>query len=140
MIAQSHILGAVLLVAALMIIMPLYNVWNRELAGKAELRQAEWNKQVLIEDAKAKKESAELLAQAEVERAKGVSESNRIIAGGLRGNTEYLKYLYITTLDTNLHILCSRLSNNTLLGYFSYTHISKPIGIPCLNLETKSDR
>ena len=95
------VIGIIIVAIAL----PLYNVWSREMSGKAQLREAEWNKKVLVEEAKAKQESAKLLAEAEVERAKGVAQSNKIIAEGLRNNEAYLKYLYITTLkdlDTQL--------------------------------------
>lgn len=85
-------------IAFIMWAFPTYGVWKKEMSGKGQLREAEWNKQLLIEEAKAKKESATLLAEAEIERARGVAESNQIIAGGLKGNEEYLRYLYITTL------------------------------------------
>ena len=71
--------------------------WWKKTSGKAELRQAEWNKQISVEEAKAKKESASLLAQAEIERAKGVAESNKIIAKSI--NEQYLRYLYIIHLS-----------------------------------------
>ena len=100
-IAIFVILGVIVLITG-----PLYNVWRKELSGKAQLRQAEWNKKVLVEEAKAHKESAKLLAEAEVERAKGVAESNEVIANGLKDNEEYLKYLYITTLkDLNTQLI-----------------------------------
>ncbi|MFW0871275.1 MAG: membrane protease subunit [Patescibacteria group bacterium] len=82
-------------IAALMFILPLYNVWSKELAGKAQLKEAEWNRQIAVQEAQARKESALLDAQAEVERAKGVKEANEIIAGSLKGNEEYLRYLWI---------------------------------------------
>jgi hypothetical protein len=78
---------------------PLYNVWAQEMSGKAQLREAEWNKQIAVEEALATKEAATLLAAAEVERAKGVAEANKIIAESIDEN--YLKYLYIQGLQTN---------------------------------------
>lgn len=66
--------------------------------GAAELAQSESSKKIQIEDAKGKLESAKLLAQAEVERAKGVAEANRIVGDSLKGNEAYLKYLYIDGL------------------------------------------
>lgn len=75
---------------------PRYNVWQQGLVGEAELRHAEQSKQVAIQEAHAKLESSKLLAQAEVERAKGVAQSNQIIAEGLKGNEAYLRYLWIT--------------------------------------------
>lgn len=77
---------------------PRYKVYEQDLIGQANLRQQEWEKQIAVEAAKAKKESAVLEAQAEIERAKGVAEANKIIGEGLRGNEDYLRYLWITGL------------------------------------------
>ena len=71
---------------------PRYRAWQRGLAGEAELRRQELAKQILVEQAKAEKESASLLAEAEVERAKGIAESIRIISDSLQGNSAYLQY------------------------------------------------
>lgn len=78
---------------------PQYNVWQRGLAGQAELKQAEWNRQILIREAEAKKDSATMLAAAEVERAKGVAEANTIIGQSLKENEAYLRYLWIQGLQ-----------------------------------------
>ena len=90
------VVGVIIL---LMVTLPLYGVWQKELAGKAELKQAEWNRQILIQEANAKKESAKLLAEAEIERAKGVAEANKIIGESLRENEAYLRYLWIQGLQ-----------------------------------------
>lgn len=79
---------------------PIYNVWAKSLAGKAQLAEAESNRQIAVLEAKAKYESAKELALAEVERAKGVAQANQIIGDSLKGNREYLQYLYITGLET----------------------------------------
>jgi hypothetical protein len=48
------ILGAVaLIVIILMFGLPRYNVWQQEMAGKAEMAKAEQNRKILIEEAKA---------------------------------------------------------------------------------------
>ena len=52
-----------------------------------------------IEDARARAEPAKLLSQAEVERAKGVAEANRIIGESLQGNEAYLRYLWVQGLQ-----------------------------------------
>lgn len=80
---------------------PTYNVWKKELDGQAELKQAEWNRQIAVREAEAKKESAKALAEAEVERAKGVAEANKIIGKSLENNESYLRYLWVTELSTN---------------------------------------
>jgi len=75
---------------------PNYHVWQQGLVGQAELRRAEQNRQIAVQEATAKKEAAVMLAGAEVERARGVAEANKIIANGLKGHDEYLRYLWIT--------------------------------------------
>ena len=96
------IIGASFLVSLFIIssiVGPIYNVWAQSLAGKAELQKAEYTRQVAVLEAKAKLDSAKELAQAEVERAKGVAQANQIIGDSLKGNREYLQYLYITGLE-----------------------------------------
>lgn len=67
--------------------------------GEAQLLEAESSKKIAVESAKAQLESAKLLAQAEIERAKGVAEANKIIGNSLKGNEAYLRYLYISNLE-----------------------------------------
>lgn len=77
--------------------------------GRSELIKAEAEKKVMIEDAKAKNESATLQAeakikiakaeaQAEIERAKGVAEANKIIGESLKDSEIYLRYLQIDAI------------------------------------------
>lgn len=96
-VSASVILSLVIINAA---VGPIYNVWAKSLAGKAQLAEAESNRQIAVLEAKAKYESAKELALAEVERAKGVAAANQIIGDSLKGNREYLQYLYITGLET----------------------------------------
>lgn len=84
---------------AMSAIMPRYRLYKQDLQGQANLKQQEWEKQIAIEEAKALKESATLRAEAEVERAKGVAEANAIISDSLKGNEEYLRYLWIDQLS-----------------------------------------
>ena len=77
---------------------PTYSVWTAEMEGKAELAQAEWNKQVSVLEAKARMESAKYQSDAEIQRAKGVAEANKIIGDSLKGNSEYLRYLWIDAM------------------------------------------
>ncbi len=85
--------------------MPKYRFYKQDLTGQANLRQQEWEKKIAIEDAKALKESAVLKAEAEIERAKGVAEANRIIADSLQGNESYLRYLWIDKLSGNESVI-----------------------------------
>lgn len=80
---------------------PYYNVWQQDLAGKAALARATQDRQIAVLEALAKKEAASNLADAEIERAKGVAKANQIIGDSLRNNEEYLRYLWIDGLQQN---------------------------------------
>ena len=79
---------------------PQYNVYNQRMEGESQLAHAQYSKQVQVQDALAKFESAKSLAQAEVERAKGVAAANQIIGDSLKNNEQYLRYLWIHNLDS----------------------------------------
>jgi preprotein translocase subunit SecF len=87
------------IVAAIFFGWPKYNVWRSELQGKAELVQAEQNRQIKIEEAKANLEAEKLNAQAEIERAKGAAEAIKIENGQL--TTTYIQYLWVRQQSNN---------------------------------------
>ena len=97
----TSVIGVVFLVLILMFGLPVYSVWQKGLEGEAELKQAEWNRQIAVREAQAQFDASKLKAQAEVERAKGNAEANKIIASGLGGPEGYLRYLYIDALSHN---------------------------------------
>lgn len=70
--------------------------------GEAELAKQPIQKQVAVQEAQAKLDSSKLLAQAEVERAKGVAQANQIIGDSLKDNEAYLRYLFVNNLE-NTH-------------------------------------
>ncbi|MBU9564857.1 MULTISPECIES: hypothetical protein [Burkholderia cepacia complex] len=78
---------------------PQYRVYSQRMDGEAELAQANYSKQVQVQDAKAKLESAQAYADAEVIRAQGVARANAIIGNSLRDNEAYLRYLWINKLS-----------------------------------------
>lgn len=80
---------------------PQYQVYSQRMEGEGSLAHAEYSKQVQVRDAIGKFEASKSLAQAEVERAKGVAEANRIIGTSLKNNEEYLRWLYIEGLKEN---------------------------------------
>lgn len=83
-----------------------YSVWSNSMDGKAELSKADWNRQIAVREAEAKKDAATLLADAEVEKAKGVAKANKIIGDSLKNNEGYLRYLWIDGLEkTNNRII-----------------------------------
>lgn len=73
---------------------PMWATWN----GEAEYNHSINAKKVQIMDAEGRYEAAKFLAQAEIERAKGVATANQIIGDSLKNNESYLKWLYIEGL------------------------------------------
>ena len=102
----------------------VYSVWSAGKTGQAELQQADWNRQIAVREAHAKEESAILLAQAEVERAKGVAKANKIIGDSLRNNEAYLRYLWIDNLqnDKNQVIYVPTEANLPILEASRFKH------------------
>jgi len=87
------VVSCLILISVLMYVLPQYRVWQKELSGKALLKEAEWSKRVQIEEALANLEAEKLNAQAEVERAKGMAQAIEIEGGAL--TTEYIQYLWV---------------------------------------------
>lgn len=79
---------------------PRYKVYSQRLAGEAAFAEAQSSRNIKILEAKAAHESARELAMAEVERAKGVAAANKIIGDSLKGNEDYLRYLWIHNLES----------------------------------------
>jgi regulator of protease activity HflC (stomatin/prohibitin superfamily) len=100
LIGKLAVLGLIAVVAVVLFAGgPVYNVWSQGMNGKAELQKAEYTRQVAVLEAQAKMDAASKLADAEVERAKGVAKANSIIGDSLKDNPRYLQYLYITGLQ-----------------------------------------
>lgn len=76
-----------------------YKVYEQRLEGEAELAKAMYSKKVSVQEAEAKFESSGKLADAEVSRADGVAQANKITGDSLKGNESYLRYLWINNLD-----------------------------------------
>ena len=85
---------------------PQYRVYQQRLSGEAALAEAQSSRQVTILEARAKKESAISLAEAEVIRAEGAAKANTILQNSLGGPEGYLRYLQIQALeDTKANLI-----------------------------------
>lgn len=93
-------LTTVILVCGVLAACPSYNVYSQRLAGEAELAKADYNRQIAVREAEAKKASASLLADAEIARAVGVAKANQIIGDSLKNNEAYLRWLWIEGLQS----------------------------------------
>ena len=94
-------IGGILFIILMLAGIPIYRVWSEGLRGQAELARAEHNKRIRIVEAEAAAESADALARAEVIRARGVAEANKIIGDSLKNNEAYLRWLFVQSLADN---------------------------------------
>lgn len=95
---MALIVGALAVVAGVLLGLPSYNVYRKQMAGKAAYEQAVQDRRIRVLEAQAALDSAELTARAEVARARGTDEANRIMAQSLGGPENYLRWAYIDML------------------------------------------
>lgn len=82
-------------------VQPWYHVWEQGKKGEAELARADSNRKIRTLEAQAEQEASKALAEAEIIRARGVAEANKIIGSSLQDNEGYLRYLWIQGLKSN---------------------------------------
>lgn len=96
MFTKAKIITTVLVLAVilgLMFGMPVYRVWEQNMAGKARLAEAEYSKQIMLIEAQMNLEAEILNAQAEVERARGAAYAMEIVQEKL--TDMYIRYLWV---------------------------------------------
>jgi hypothetical protein len=91
-------------ISGLMYGLPKYNVWRSKVAietaknyGLAAMAEAEENRKIAIEEAKANLEVQKLNSEAEVVRAEGMARSIEIENGKL--TPLYIHYLWVRNID-----------------------------------------
>ncbi len=95
----ASIIAGIVVIAVVMIGLPTYNVYSKTMQGKAAYEEAVQNRRIRVLEARAALDSAQLTAQAEVARARGTNEANRIMAESLGGPDNYLRWSYIHMLE-----------------------------------------
>jgi regulator of protease activity HflC (stomatin/prohibitin superfamily) len=95
----GSILVLVVIGAVVLIGFPTYNVYAKQMQGRAAYEEAVQNRRIRVLEAQAALDSAKLTAAAEIERAKGANEANRIMAQALGGPEAYLRWSYINMLQ-----------------------------------------
>jgi hypothetical protein len=82
-ITIGSVIAVVIVLAVVMIGLPTYNVYSKQMQGKAAYEQAVQDRRIRV---------------AEVARARGTNEANRIMAESLGGPENYLRWAYIDML------------------------------------------
>lgn len=109
----TAVIGAILLFAAFLIGGPLYRVWSQEQRGRADLAEARFNRQVVIEEAQARLEASRLEAQSNRELTDSLGgDPDRLIDFRLIDALRDANTIYVPT-EANLPILeATRLPSN----------------------------
>ena len=91
-VTLGSVIGLVVVAALVLVGLPTYNVYSKQMQGKAAYEEAVQNRRIRVLEAQAALDSAQLNAQAEVARARGTNEANRIMAESLGGPENYLRW------------------------------------------------
>lgn len=78
---------------------PKYNVYSARKDGEAKLAHAQSSKEVQVCESKGKMEAARYECEADIIRATGAAQANKIIDSSL--TTMYLHYLWLQSLQNN---------------------------------------
>jgi regulator of protease activity HflC (stomatin/prohibitin superfamily) len=119
------IAGSATALAFVIWLIPQLVIYYATSNGKAALMEAESTRQVRVLESRAKKDAAVYEADAEIERAKGVAQANKIIGDSLKDNPRYLQYLYIEGLQEG-----SEKGNRTI-----YVPTEGGMPVPTLDIE-----
>jgi len=93
-------LGVILFLLATMWLYPKYRVYSQTMRGQADFKEAEINRQILVEEARAKEEALQMQARGEAEREKIKADATAYAVGKigetLESNPSYLRWLWIS--------------------------------------------
>lgn len=105
---------------------PKYKVYSSQKDGEATLAQAQYSRDVAVVEAKAKMESATLLAQADTIRAHGIARANQIIGQSL--TDAYLHWFWIDNIDKANNVIY--IPTEAGLPIMEASRFNKNYGIP----------
>lgn len=105
---STKTITGIIIVTVLLIVLafwdiPQYRVYSQRKEGEAMLAHAQSSREVAVAEAKAKMESATLLAQADTIRAHGIERSNQIIGQSL--TDAYLHWFWIDNIDKSNNVI-----------------------------------
>lgn len=98
-LSVGMVVAVLLALVVVLVGFPSYNVYSKQMQGKAAYEEAVQNRRIRVLEAQAALDSAALTAQAEIARARGTNEANRIMAESLGGPENYLRWSYIHMLE-----------------------------------------
>jgi hypothetical protein len=115
--------------------LPAYNVWYQSMEGKAQLKKAEQDRQIMVQEAQATFDSSSLLAEAAVVKAKGEAQAAIERAKGeaqakienAKGEAEANQIISVSiSFDYNVYLWIKALNN----GRNSVVYVATESGVP----------
>jgi hypothetical protein len=88
-------IGAIIVLAILLVGWPYYNVWSSEMAGKAAFQKATQDRNIMILEATAKEQAAKHNYNTTIIDAQAHADSIAIIGERLEEYPDYLVYMWI---------------------------------------------
>ena len=89
----------ILIIAGSMVGCPQYKVYTQSMRGKADFKEAEINRQILVEEARAQEEALQMRARGEAEREKIKADASAYsvekVGETLEANQSYLRWMWI---------------------------------------------
>lgn len=81
---------------------PKYKVYSQSMRGQADFKEAEINRQILVEEARAQEEALQLRAQGEAQREKIKADATAYAIGrvgeALESHQSYLRWMWINEI------------------------------------------
>lgn len=109
------VIGGLIILGTSLYMWPSYLVYKAEKEGEAELKRANYNRMIVLTEAKAADSASIYKAAADTNRAHGIAISNQIIGHSLKDNPLYLQWLWIEQLDKANTIYIPTESNMPIL-------------------------
>lgn len=84
---------------------PKYRIYTQTMRGQADFKEAEINRQILVEEARAQEEALQMRAKGEAEREKIKADATAYaidkIGASLQASPAYLRWMWINEISTS---------------------------------------
>lgn len=102
LVFMMAVIVVVAVVVGIMFVYPRYRVYSQTMRGQADFREAEINRQIVVEEARAQEEALQMRARGEAERERIKADATAYavekIGATLENNPSYLRWMWINEI------------------------------------------
>lgn len=102
LVFMMAVIVAMAVVVGAMFVYPRYRVYSQTMRGQADFREAEINRQIVVEEARAQEEALQMRARGEAERERIKADATAYavekIGATLENNPSYLRWMWINEI------------------------------------------